>query len=103
VVAHVAHGDEKNVAVANCTYKTAKHPIDGKGTLKITALAGNQKSTKTRTGGKAVLLKGGSFTASFEVQTPAQPPAGSPLPPDPMLKYSGQGTFETTNTKFQGT
>jgi len=62
-------------------------------------------STLAQTGGKAVLLKGGQFTAVFEVQSPAQQPPpgpGSPIP-DSMTKYSGNGSFQTTNTKFQGT
>lgn len=97
-------GDEKNVSVPECTYITPQYSIPGTGTLKIAALAGNQKATKTKTGGKAVLLKGGSFTAKFEVQSPAQQPPpgpGSPIP-DPTLQYSGSGTFTTTNTKFKG-
>jgi len=51
-----------------------------------------------------VLLKGGNFTASFEVQSPAQQPPpgpGSPIP-DATPKYSGSGMFITTNFKFQG-
>ena len=95
-------GDEKKVEVAGCSYVTPQYSsIPGTGTLKIAALAGNQKATKTSTGGKAVLLKGGNFTASFEVQSPAQPPPGSGSP-DATPKYSGMGTFITTNTKFQG-
>jgi hypothetical protein len=97
-------GDEKNVSVPGCTYTTPQYSIPGTGTLKIAALAGNQKASKTNTGGKAVLLKGGSFTAKFEVQSPAkQPPPGPGSPiPDPTPQYSGSGTFSTTNTKFQG-
>ena len=37
---------------------TLSHSIPGTGTLKIASLADNQKATKTKTGGKAVLLKG---------------------------------------------
>lgn len=97
-------GDEKNVSVPGCTYMTPQYSIPGTGTLKIAALAGDQKAQKTNTGGKAVLLKGGQFTAKFEVQSPAQQPppgAGSPIP-DPTPQYSGQGMFMTTNTKFRG-
>jgi len=97
-------GDEKQVSVAGCTYMTPQYCIPGTGTLKIDALAGNQKATKTQTGGKAVLLKGGSFTAKFEVQSPAkQPPPGPGSPiPDSTSQYSGTGMFMTTNTKFRG-
>lgn len=96
-------GDEKNVSVPGCSYMTPQYSIPGTGTLKIAALAGNQQARKTRTGGKAVLVKGGSFTAKFEVQVPAkQPPPGPGSPiPDATREYSGSGMFITTNTKFQ--
>ncbi len=95
-------GDEKNVEVPGCTYMTLSHLIPGTGTLKIASLADNQKATKTKTGGKAVLLKGANFIAKFEVQSPATipPPNGSP---DGTPQYSGSGMFITTNFKFQGT
>lgn len=95
-------GDEKNVSVPNCPYMTPQYCIPGSGTLKIDSLAGNQKAKKTKTGGKAVLLKGRVFTARFEVQCPAQ----QPLPlcgtvPDPNPQYDGGiGQFITTNVKF---
>lgn len=97
-------GDEKEVSVPGCSYMTPQFSIPGMGTLKIAALAGNQRATKTRTGGKAVLLKGGTFTAEFEVQSPAQqPPPGPGAPiPDSTPKYTGTGTFITTNMKLQG-
>jgi hypothetical protein len=97
-------GDEKNVSVPGCSYMTPQYSIPGVGTLKIAALAGNQKASKTSTGGKAVLLKGGTFTATFEVQNPAQQPPpgpGSPIP-DSTPQYSGNGMFVTTNIKVQG-
>ena len=98
-------GDEKQVSVAGCTYMTPQYSIPGTGTLKIDSLAGDQKATKTNTGGKAVLLKGSTFTAKFEVQSPAQQPPpgpGSPIP-DSTAQYSGSGSFMTTNTLLQGT
>lgn len=98
-------GDEKKVSVAGCTYMTPQYSIPGSGTLKIAALAANQKAKKTKTGGKAVLLKGSNFTAKFEVQSPAQQPPpgpGSPIP-DSTTQYSGSGMFITNNTKFRGT
>src|SRR6185295_17157460 len=64
-------GDEGKVAVAGCAYVTPQYSIPGTGTLKIAALDSSQKATKTKTGSKAVLLKGGNFTAKFEVQSPA--------------------------------
>jgi len=98
-------GDESKVEVAGCTYMTPQYCIPGTGTLKIDSLASDQKATKTQTGGKAVLLKGNTFTAKFEVQSPAQQPPpgpGSPIP-DPTTQYSGSGMFVTTNTLFKGT
>jgi hypothetical protein len=97
-------GDEGKVSVAGCMYMAGPYCIPGTGTLKIDSLAGDQKATKTNTGGKAVLLKGTKFTAKFEVQSPAQQPAppGPPVP-DSTSQYSGQGMFVTTNTAFKGT
>ncbi len=95
-------GDEKKVSVSGCSYMTPQYSIPGTGTLKIASLAGNQKASKTNTGGKAVLLKGGTFTAEFEVQSPAQQPTQSGPVPDSTPKYTGTGMFVTNNTKFQG-
>nr|VFK77817.1 MAG: hypothetical protein BECKSD772D_GA0070982_100231 [Candidatus Kentron sp. SD] len=97
-------GDETKVSVPGCDYMTPQYFIPGKGTLEIAALAGDQKATKTNTGGKAVLLKGSQFTAKFTVTKQAEQPA----PPGPNVldatpQYSGNGTFITTNTKFMGT
>jgi len=98
-------GDEKQVQVPGCMYIAPPHVIPGTGTLKIAALAPNQKATKTNTGSKAVLLKGSQFDAKFEVQSPAQQPPPGPGPPipDSMTQYMGKGMFVTTNMKFQGT
>ena len=94
-------GDEKSVTVAGCTYIAGSYSVPGVGTLKIKSLAGDQKAKKTQSGGKAMLLKGGMFTATFEVTTPAQipPPTSSP---DGTPQYSGQGNFNSTNQKFKG-
>ncbi|WP_437627014.1 hypothetical protein [Sorangium sp. So ce1151] len=98
-------GDEGKVSVANCSYVIPGYSIPGKGTLKIAALESDQKATKTNTGGKAVLLKGTTFTATFEVQNPAKQPPKGPGPPilDLTLKYEGKGMFTTTNKIFKGT
>jgi len=97
-------GDEKNVSVAGCAYTTAVHTIPGTGTMKIDTLAGDQKASKTNSAGKPVLLKGSLFMAKFEVQSPAkQPPPGPGSPiPDSTTQYPGNGTFQTTNTKWKG-
>lgn len=95
-------GDELQVAVAGCTYTTAAHAIPGTGTLKILALGGDQKATKTNSGGKPILLKGSKFQAKFEVQNPAKqpPPANTP---DPTPIHAGTGQFITQNGIFQAT
>ena len=98
-------GDESRVEVPGCVYVTPQYSIPGTGTLKIAALAADQRAAKTGTGGKAVLLRGGTFTAKFEVQSPAQQPPpgpGSPIP-DAAPQYSGTGSFQTTNARFRGT
>jgi hypothetical protein len=96
-------GDEKNVSVAGCVYMTPQYCIPGSGTLKIESLAGDQKAKKTKTGGKEVLLKGSSFTARFEVQSPAQQPTPAGPIPDATPQYGGgSGQFITTNAKFKG-
>lgn len=97
-------GDESGVAVPGCTYVTPQYAIPGSGTLKISALGGDQKARKTRDAGRPVLLRGGSFQARFEVQTPAQQPPpgpGSPIP-DATPSYSGQGRFITANRGLLG-
>jgi hypothetical protein len=98
-------GDESSVEVPGCMYVAPPYVIPGSGTLKIDALAGNQLAKHTNTGGKAVILKGGNFTAKFEVQSPAkQPPPGPGSPiPDSMSSYSGQGMFVPSNVKVTGT
>jgi hypothetical protein len=97
-------GDEKNVSVPGCMYTTPAFPVPGTGTLKIDSLAPDQKATKTATGGKKVLLKGATFTAVFEVQSPAkEPPGPKPSLEDLTKKYMGTGSFVSTNQKMKGT
>jgi hypothetical protein len=96
-------GDERSVSVEGCAYTTAAFPVSGVGTLKISGLAINQKGMKTSSNKKKVLLKGGKFMATFQVQTPAQliPPA-SPPQQDKTPEYAGTGSFQTFNQKFKG-
>lgn len=95
-------GDEAQVAVPGCMYITPQYVIPGTGTLKIASLAGDQATQTTRSGKKAIIIKGSSFIARFEVQTPAQQPnpPGPPLP-DGSPQYSGTGKFQTTNVKWR--
>jgi hypothetical protein len=97
-------GDEANVIVPGCMYQTPQYSIPGVGTLSIDSLAGDQEAKKTKSGGKAVLLKGGDFNAKFQVMSPAmQPPPGlGPPIPDSTPSYSGNGSFVTTNVRAKG-
>ncbi len=96
-------GDEKKVEVPGCMYTTPQYIIPGIGTLKIDALGGDQTSKNVKDSGKGIILKGGQFTAKFEVQSPAKDPSVAPAPPQPdsTSSYSGQGNFITTNTKVK--
>ncbi|NER47636.1 MAG: hypothetical protein F6J92_13220 [Symploca sp. SIO1A3] len=96
-------GDENSVSVPGCTYMTPVYSIPGTGTLKIEDLGADQKAKEAKCSGKPVLLKGSVFTATFQVQQPAQmPPPGPGSPtPDPMPQYPGTGNFITTNMIFQ--
>ena len=97
-------GDESSVEVAGCAYMTPQYSIPGTGTLKIDGLASDQVAQKSTSGGTALILKGSSYTAKFEVQSPAQQPtpSGSPVP-DSSPSYTGSGQFITTNTKLKAT
>lgn len=96
-------GDEGDVEVPGCMYMAGAFVIPGTGTLKIDSLGGDQVASKTSTGGKKVLLVGSTFTAKFEVQSPAkQPQPGAPPLDDPTPSYTGSGNFVTTNAKFRG-
>jgi hypothetical protein len=97
-------GDEGSVSVSGCSYMTPQYSIPGTGTLKIDSLASDQIATRCKTGGKKVLLVGSTFTAKFEVQSPAQQPNGSAPPiPDATPSYSGSGSFITNNSRTKAT
>lgn len=98
-------GNETSVSVPNCSY-SAKPYVGGTGTLTITSLKNEHVATKSRSGNKKLLLVGRtstgssvSFTARFEVVTPAKNSSGG----DPTKEYFGSGFFETANTKFRAT
>ena len=57
------------------------------------------KTTKTKNGGKAILLKGQTFQIDFDVVVPAiyvNEATGVPVP-DSTMKKSGTAQFITTN------
>ncbi len=97
-------GDERHVAITCCSYMTPQYSIPGMGTLRIEQLGSDQKAQQTKSDGKAVILKGGNFTAVFEVQHPAlQPLPGEEAPiADPVPSYTGSGKFMTTNNTAMG-
>ena len=95
-------GDEADVSVPGCSYVAGAFTTPGTGTLKIAALGSDQIAQRTKTDGKAVLLKGTVFTAKFEVQAPAQQPSTPPVA-DPMPEYAGgTGSFTTMNQIWRG-
>ncbi|MBD2729683.1 hypothetical protein H6G96_26045 [Nostoc sp. FACHB-892] len=93
-------GDEKRVIVPPCSYTSPPHITPGIGTLSIESLAANQIAIKVKSKRIAVLLKGTTFIAKFQVTTPAQTP--TPPQPDLILQYFGTGYFTTTNMKVKG-
>jgi hypothetical protein len=95
-------GDEGSVSVAGCSYTAPPFVIPGTGTLEISALGGDQVAPASKTGSVKLMVKGSTFTASFSVQSPAmQPNPPGPPVPDPAPKYSGSGSFLTTNSKMK--
>ncbi|MBH8578153.1 hypothetical protein I8752_35455 [Nostocaceae cyanobacterium CENA369] len=95
-------GDEKKVIVPGCSYTSPPNITPGTGTLSIQSLAINQKARKVKSKRTAVLLKGTTFTARFQVIVPATTPTVPPEP-DTMLVYFGTGFFTTTNRTTKGT
>jgi hypothetical protein len=91
-------GDEKNVSV-NATYTAGPYTIPGVGLLTIESLAPNQKTTTETDSGRALLLKGGQFTAKFQVTTPAHVPSPTSTT-DATPIYMGNGEFIATNFRY---
>ena len=90
-------GDQASATVKGCLYSSGAYPIPGMGSLEVAALATDQRTRTIRSGGQLLLLRGGSFTARFRVESPAQQPTAAGPIPDPMTEYTGQGRFLTTN------
>jgi len=91
-------GDEKNVQLP-INYTQGPYVIPGMGILKITALGGDQLSTKL-VNGKKLILKGSNFQAEMQVTAPAQQPTPNGPVPDATPKYAGQGQFTSLNLKL---
>jgi hypothetical protein len=91
-------GDEKTVVLPGIPYMSGSFVTPGTCTLTIQQLGADQLSRKTKIGGKAVIVKGTTFTAKMQVMSPAmQPNPPAPPVPDPVAVNTGQGMFITTN------
>jgi len=90
-------GDEASATVKGCPYSSGAYPIPGTGSLEVASLASDQRARITQSGGQQLLLVGGSFTARFRVESPAQQPNAAGPIPDPLAEYTGKGRFITTN------
>ena len=91
-------GDEKSVVCLGIPYVSGSFVTPGTCTLTIQQLGGDQLSRKTKIGGKAVIVKGTTFTAKMQVMSPAmQPNPPAPPIPDPVPMNTGTGMFITTN------
>src|SRR5262249_35744959 len=94
-------GDETKGKKEGWAYTSGAFFTPGVGNFIIEAFGGDQKAKKTKTGGKAVLLKGSTFTAKFEITTPAVNPNSGVS--DPLPTYSGgSGSFMNTNMTVKG-
>jgi hypothetical protein len=92
-------GDEAKVVVV-CAYTAGAFTVPGVGKLTIAALASDQPSQALTTpGGKKVLLARSKFTAQLQVTTPAQAPPGATPPADTVPLYTGEGEFQSSNTR----
>ena len=77
-------------------YTAPPFTIPGMGTLMLMLMPDNL-TRKTTNGGKPLLVKGGSFTAMFTVETPATQPTPTGPIPDPEVEKPGTARFVTTN------
>jgi len=68
----------------------------GTGKLTLTLLPDNQ--TALTKNGKAILIKGSEFAATFTVETPATQITPDGPVPDPVATKAGTAQFITTNT-----
>jgi hypothetical protein len=71
----------------------------GTGRLSLTLLPGNK--TQLSENGKPILIKGPTFTATFDVVTPATQTTPSGPVPDGQLTKRGTAQFITTNQTVQ--
>ncbi len=93
-------GDELPPSLkAPMPYTAPPFVIPGTGTLEIKLMPTNK--TIQTDNGKKILIKGATFVAKFNVQTPAQQPTpGGPVP-DPVAVKPGTAQFITTNVQVK--
>jgi hypothetical protein len=72
----------------------------GMGTLTVMLLPINK--TIQTVNGRAILIKGSTFPAQFQVTVPAMQPTPVGPVPDPLLVKPGTAQFITTNMNVQG-
>ena len=96
-VAACLQGDELPAAIQGpLTYTAPPYVTPGTGTLQIILLPANL--TATTPNRKPILLKGETFQAIFNVQSPAMMPTPAGPQPDPLMVKIGSAQFITTNT-----
>lgn len=77
------------------TYTAPPFVTPGTGKLNIELLPTNLTATTEQ--GKKIILKGATFPATFNVQTPAQQPTPTGPVPDPLIVKNCTCQFITTN------
>jgi hypothetical protein len=90
-------GDELPDALKTPLPYTAP-PFTNPGTGKLTLMLLPANLTVQTKNGKALLIKGQRFTATFTVQTPATQTTPAGPVPDPVAAKPGTAEFITTNT-----
>jgi hypothetical protein len=89
-------GDELPVAIASpLMYTAPPYVTPGTGTLKIILMPNNL--TMQTSNQKPMLIKGATFQAIFNVQSPAMMPTPAGPQPDPLMVKPGTAQFITTN------
>jgi len=89
-------GDELPQAISGpLLYTAPPYVTPGMGTLTI-VLAPTNLTAQT-TNGKLILIKGATFQAMFNVQSPAMMPTPAGPQPDPLMVKPGTAQFITTN------
>jgi len=93
-------GDELPPSLqAPLMYTAPPYVTPGTGSLKIILLPTNL--TMQTTNGKPLLLKGTTFQAMFQVQSPAMMPTPAGPQPDPLMVKPGTAQFITTNVSVK--